>query len=294
MTQIVRCIPNFKSDEEKTMTIKQICISLFLMLSALSVNAASIESFASVDASYRSIIGKNPDGSPKFAPRWQRYFSEGDGGVGKNFASAVGTAPGYRASAIAQTQYRGNHFTVSLAKTNPEYGTVGGSASSVWTDELYFTGGSGTSTVEFVFSVNGSVQGNSRVSFWFDFDYDDVFSSASVTRSFTKGFSSETVRLTGEINSRYASDPILIEAGLRYSNIIGPYDTGKETTNFSNSAILTQVITAPGITISSASGTDYMSIISPKVSTVPVPSTATLLCVSMLLGFFGFRKKMGL
>jgi len=186
--------------------------------------------------------------------------------TGTDFASEVGIASDYRASAIAQTAYRSNRITASAGK-DVEDGFSQGGATSRWSDGLFFEGGVGTGFVTFKFMLSGNIEGDDTVGFNFDFDAEDEYCcSDNVGEVFRGPLSVSGFEISLEAEFTYNSEangdePIVIEAQLFGSAIVSRGDTGDVTTQFGNSAILVEVILPDGTSVSSTSGTDYSRVI---------------------------------
>jgi hypothetical protein len=94
--------------------------------------------------------------------------------TGTGFASEVGISGNYRASGIAQTEFRINRITASAGKDTTS-GFSNGGATSRWTDGLFFEGGVGTGFVTFKFLLSGDIEGEDTVGFDFEFDSEDEY-----------------------------------------------------------------------------------------------------------------------
>jgi len=201
--------------------------------------------------------------------------------TGTDFAAEVGTeffnGVNYSASAIAQTGLRTNSIAISTAKDD-DSGFSAGGATSRWSDGLFFAGGAGTGTVTFVFSVTGSISGGGDAAFNFDFDANDEFGSDNVGEVFRSSTSSIIVLdATFTFTSEAAGDPAQVIIGELFGNAgVSRNSTGSASTNFGNTAILTQVIVDDGVIITSTSGTDYSQVLAASSNAVPEPSALAL------------------
>lgn len=207
--------------------------------------------------------------------------------TGTSFAAESELVGARQATAIASTAYRSNQISaLALKDVAPSFesGFVDAGATSRWKDGLFFGNGSGTGLVTFVFSLNGTIEGENSVGFSFDFDSEDEFCCSDSIGEVFRGpttVSGLEISLLAEhpYNGTQAGGgtPLFIEAELFGSATVGRFETGQRTTDFGNSAILTKVILHDGNTLESLSGTDYLLII-------PEPSTLIL----GALAFVGF------
>jgi hypothetical protein len=194
----------------------------------------------------------------------------------------------FRASAIAQTAIRSNRIAASAGK-DTESGFSDAGATSRWTDGLFFNGGElgTTGFATFVFDLSGSIGGDGNVvSFSFDFDAEDEYCCSDGTSEIFRGPTtvngfelSLAVEFTF-ISEEAGDDPLFIEAELFGGASVNRGDTGNVSTNFGNSAILTEVILPDGVSISSLSGTDYSQVLGAS-TTVTEPGALALFGIGL-------------